>query len=57
MTSTRKRAVQSITPPFLYDPTQSGDEAGLSVKALAGSQNTRPNQPPVNRKEFAELIN
>ena len=57
MTSTRKRAVQSIAPPFLYDPTQSGDEAGLSVKALAGSQNTRPNQPPVNRKECAELRN
>jgi hypothetical protein len=42
---------------FLYDPTQSGDEAGFSIKALAGRQNTRPNQPPVNRKECAELRN
>jgi hypothetical protein len=57
MTSTQKWAVQSIAPLFLYDPTQSGDETGFSIKALAGSQNTRPNQPPVNQKECAELRN
>jgi hypothetical protein len=44
-------------PPFLYDPKQSGDEAGFIIKALAGRQNTRPNQPPDNRKECAELRN
>jgi len=49
--------VQSIAPPFLYDPTQSGDEAGFNIKELAGRQNTRTNQPPENRKECAELIN
>ena len=49
--------MQTVAPPFLYDPTQSGDEAGFSIKALAGRQNTRPNQPPVNRKECAELRN
>ena len=42
---------------FLYDPTQSGDEAGFSIKALAGRQNKRPNQPPEDRKECAELRN
>ena len=49
--------MQSNAPPFLYDPTQSGDEAGFSIKALAGRQNTRPNQQPENRKECAELQN
>jgi len=42
---------------FLYDPTQSGDEAGFNIKALAGRQNTRPNQPPENRKECPEQRN
>jgi hypothetical protein len=54
-TRVRKWAVQSNAPPFLYDPKQSGDEAGFNIKELAGRQNTRTNQPPENRKERAEL--
>ena len=49
--------MQTIAPPFLYDPTQSGDEAGFIINALAGRKNKRTNQPPENRKERAELRN